>query len=57
MSKCKICKNKNLKKIVEIGSQPLSGIFLKSKRYNLTKYPLNLYKCKKCDLVQLLKSP
>ena len=47
----------NLKKIVEIGSQPLSGIFLKSKRYNLTKYPLNLYKCKKCDLVQLLKSP
>ena len=57
MSKCKICKNKNLKKIVEIGSQPLSGIFLKSKRYNLKKYPLNLYKCKKCDLVQLLKSP
>ena len=31
MSKCKICKNKNLQKIVEIGSQPLSGIFLKAK--------------------------
>ena len=30
MSKCKICKT-NLKKIVEIGSQPLMEFFLKAK--------------------------
>ena len=52
---CLNCKNLNLKKIVSMGKQPLSGIFLNKKTYNLKKYPLDLHICKKCNLVQLKK--
>ena len=51
--KCKNCKNRILKKVVEIGKQPLSGFFYSSKMNKLKKYSLNLYKCSKCNLVQL----
>lgn len=50
---CKNCKKKSLKKIVAIGKQPLSGFFYSSKKNNLKKYSLDLYKCSKCELVQL----
>jgi len=53
---CRICNLKRLKKVVKIGRQPISSIFYKSKKYGLKKYSLNLYKCKKCDLVQFAKS-
>ena len=52
---CLNCRNLNLKKIVSMGKQPLSGIFLNKKTYNLKKYPLDLHICKKCNLVQLKK--
>ena len=55
--KCRNCKLKKLKKIVKIGTQPLSGTFYKNKKFNLKKYSLDLFKCRKCDLVQLLKTP
>ena len=55
--KCRNCKKKKLKKIVKIGSQPLSGVFYQSKRYNLKKYSLDLYQCQICKLVQLSKTP
>ena len=51
--KCKNCKQSSLKKIIEIGKQPLSGFFYSSKRNNLGKYSLDLYKCSNCKLVQL----
>ena len=54
--KCRNCKLDNLKQIISIGKQPLSGIFLKKKIYNLKKFNLNLFICKKCKLVQLGKS-
>jgi NDP-4-keto-2,6-dideoxyhexose 3-C-methyltransferase len=54
--KCINCGNKKLRKIVSMGSQPLSGIFYKKKNYNLRKYPLDLYRCNKCTLVQLRKT-
>ena len=54
--KCINCRNLQLKKIVNVGSQPLSGIFYKSKQKKLKKFPLNLYFCKRCRLVQLLKT-
>jgi len=54
--KCRNCKKSQLKKIVNVGSQPLSGIFYKSKQKKLKKFPLNLYFCKNCRLVQLLKT-
>ena len=50
---CKNCKNGKLFKIVKIGKQPLSGFFYSQKKYDLKKYSLDLYKCSKCELVQL----
>ena len=40
--------------VVEIEPQPLSGVFLDKKIKN-NKYPLNLYRCEKCKLVQFKK--
>ena len=51
--KCKNCKQSSLKKIVKIGKQPLSGFFYSTKKNNLGKYSLDLYKCSDCKLVQL----
>ena len=50
---CKNCKKNSLKKVVKIGKQPLSGFFYSKKKTNLRKYSLDLYKCSKCNLVQL----
>lgn len=51
--KCKNCKKNSLFKVVEIGKQPLSGFFYSKKKKKLKKYPLDLYRCSKCSLVQL----
>jgi NDP-4-keto-2,6-dideoxyhexose 3-C-methyltransferase len=52
--KCRNCKNKKFKKIIKIGMQPIS-----SRAYNkikkLNTYPLDLYICEKCKLIQLSK--
>ena len=50
---CKNCNNNFLKKIVKIGKQPLSGFFYKTKKTNLQKFSLDLFRCSECDLVQL----
>lgn len=50
---CKNCKSNSLEKIVKIGKQPLSGFFYSSKKTKLKKYSLDLYKCSRCNLVQL----
>lgn len=55
--KCLNCKSLKKKKIISIGKQPLSGIFQKKKNYKLKKYSLDLFLCKKCNLVQLGSSP
>ena len=54
--RCINCENKKLKKIVKIGTQPLSGVFYNSPKFSLKKYSLDLYKCDKCNLVQLKKT-
>ena len=51
--KCRNCKSKRLIRIVKIGEQPLSGFFYKSKKKNLKKYSLDLFKCSQCNLIQL----
>ena len=56
MKNCINCKSNRIKKVVNIGPQPLSGVFLKKKIKNQKKYPLDLYQCKKCKLVQLKKT-
>ena len=50
------CRSRNksyLKKIVEVGRQPMSGIFPKKQNIKLKQYSLDLFICKKCQLVQL----
>ena len=56
MTYCKNCKKKKLKKIIKIGSQPLSGIFLRKKKYKFKKYCLDLFECTNCKLVQIPKT-
>ena len=53
--KCKNCKSTRLKKILTVGSQPISSVFYKQKKFNLKRYPLDLYKCKSCNLIQFSK--
>jgi len=52
--KCRNCKKKKFIKIINIGSQPISSRSYKSIK-NLKKYPLDLYECRSCSLVQLSK--
>ena len=58
ITECRICGNKNLEKIFDLGSQALTGIFPKDKETKVTKGPLSLVKChgkskNVCGLVQL----
>ena len=53
---CRICGNKNLKEVINLGNQYIQGSFIKK---NLPKpfdkkIPLKLVLCSKCTLVQLL---
>ena len=56
IKECRICKNRNLKIIIDLKSQYIQGSFIKKnypKPY-LKKIPLKLVFCNKCFLVQLL---
>ena len=52
LTKCRICKNKDLIKIFSLGSQPLANNLL-DKPQEVKKYPLNLVQCSHCSLIQL----
>jgi 2-polyprenyl-3-methyl-5-hydroxy-6-metoxy-1,4-benzoquinol methylase len=54
--KCRNCKSQEFKKVINIGEQPLSGIFLKRKLLNFKKYSLDLFICRNCKLVQIGKN-
>ena len=54
---CKNCKSRSLKKIIHIGKQPISSHFYKKKMKNLRNYSLDLYLCKKCELIQFKTLP
>jgi len=55
ISSCRICKNKNLKRVLNLGSTPPANSFLK--KLDLRKkepfFPLQLFFCNNCKLVQL----
>ena len=53
--KCRNCKKKKFKKIIKLDPQPISSVYLNKKKYNLKKYPLNLYMCLNCELIQFSK--
>ena len=54
--KCRLCNSKSFNKIIDLGNQPLSGTFPKITEKDPIKSPLELIRCKKCDLIQLLAS-
>ena len=56
INKCRSCKNKKLSFAFNLGSQYLTGIFLKSPNQSLTKGKLSLVFCKNCKLLQLENS-
>ncbi|MDC3184596.1 class I SAM-dependent methyltransferase [Candidatus Pelagibacter sp.] len=55
IKKCRICNNKNLKKIVDLKKQYIQGSFIKKNKPTpyKKKIPLALLLCQKCSLVQL----
>jgi hypothetical protein len=60
ITQCRICGNKNLVSLLNLGEQALTGIFPKSAEENITSGPLELVKCHPhnpddmvCHLVQL----
>lgn len=58
LERCRICGNKNLKTIIDLGEQVLTGRFPKSVTEEITKGPLTLVKCEEngtercCGLLQ-----
>jgi len=52
---CEICKDANLVKFLELGNMPHAGSFPSEGQLDNEKlYPLEVYFCKDCGLVQLL---
>ena len=55
--RCRNCKKNKFIKIINIGKQPISSVFLKNKNFKLKKYSLDLYECLSCRLIQFGKIP
>lgn len=53
LKKCRVCGKENLKEVLNLGEQELTGVFPKSKEESLTSGPLDLFFCPKCGLLQL----
>lgn len=54
-SKCRYCGGKSFLKFLSLGKQPPSNSFIKAREISREKlFPLDLYLCKSCSLVQLL---
>lgn len=53
---CRGCSTDKLRRFLQLGPQPLANSFLKSKEEfgHELSYPLDVYFCEKCSLVQLL---
>lgn len=52
---CRYCSSTNLEKIISLGHQPPSNSFINKEDFSEEEsYPLELYFCKDCSLVQLL---
>ena len=59
ISACRICGNRNIVTVLELGYQTLTGVFPKRKDARLTRGPLTLVKCAGegcCGLLQLAHS-
>ena len=53
LKKCRYCKSKNLKSVINLGRQPLANNLLKSINQKFKKFPLDINFCKDCYNSQL----
>ena len=53
LTKCRVCRNGNFYEILDLGVQPLSGVFPAVGEPESTSGPLKLKRCNDCGLVQL----
>lgn len=55
VTQCRICESKDLHKFLDLGMHPPSDAFLRKEQLKLSeeKFPLDVYFCKTCGLVQL----
>ena len=55
-NECRICSSQDLELILDLGEQPLANAFLKKEDLgkNENRFPLRLFLCKNCFLLQLL---
>src|SRR3954469_15718319 len=51
---CRLCGDEGVAPMLDLGQQALTGIFPKSRQERVPEGPLQLGKCDKCELVQLL---
>lgn len=60
VSRCRICGNRSLELVLELGTQTLTGVFPRERNADVTAGPLNLVKCQggeeACGLLQLQHS-
>lgn len=50
---CRICQSNNLQEIINLGNQPLSGVFPQNTHEFISSGDLKLMRCAECGLVQL----
>ena len=50
---CRVCRSSNLQEIINLGSQPLSGVFPQNEHEFVSSGELRLMRCAECGLVQL----
>jgi SAM-dependent methyltransferase len=52
---CRVCHGKNVVKFLSLGQVPLAGDFVKEEEISkVKKYPLEVYFCRDCSLVQIM---
>lgn len=53
MRKCRVCKSKALEKVFSLGDQPLVNYYPSEFNEEVDTYPLELFRCTNCELIQL----
>ena len=51
---CRVCESTDLTPILSLGKTPLADMFVKDPKAQEMKFPLDVFVCKKCFLVQLV---
>ena len=55
-NKCRLCFSKDIEKILDLGAQPLANSLDKKKNTKKKKFPLIIFICKNCKVIQLTET-